>query len=68
MGVGDAKREELNRLDCKTTDAQFKTTVREGLNCSPFDAAPAEAGGRHAAAAMATAPIRVWLGAEPRFK
>ncbi len=38
MGVRDAKREELNRLDCKTLDAQFKTTIREGLNCSPFEA------------------------------
>lgn len=38
MGVRDAKREELNRLECKTLDAQFKTTIREGLNCSPFEA------------------------------
>ena len=38
MGVRDAKREELHRLDCKTLDAQFKTTIREGLNCSPFEA------------------------------
>ena len=38
MGVRHAKREELNRLDCKTLDAQFKTTIREGLNCSPFEA------------------------------
>ena len=38
MGVRDAKREELNRLDCKTLDAQFKTTIGQGLNCSPFEA------------------------------
>jgi len=37
-GVRHAKREELNRLDCKTLDAQFKTTIRDGLNCSPFEA------------------------------
>lgn len=38
MGMRDAKREELDRLHCKTLDAQFKTTIREGLNCSPFEA------------------------------
>ena len=38
MAVRDAKREELDRLDCKTLDARFKTTIREGLNCSPFEA------------------------------
>jgi len=38
MGIRDAKREELRRLECKTLDAQFKTTVQEGLNCSPFEA------------------------------
>lgn len=38
MGVRNAKREELERLDCKTLDAQFKSTVRDGLNCSPFEA------------------------------
>jgi len=38
MGVRHAKREELNRLGCKTLDAQFKTTIRDGLNCSPFEA------------------------------
>jgi DNA-binding CsgD family transcriptional regulator len=38
MGIRDAKREELKRLECKTLDAQFKTTIGEGLNCSPFEA------------------------------
>lgn len=37
MGVRNAKRDELRRLDCKTLDAQFKTSIREGLNCSPFE-------------------------------
>ena len=38
MGMRNAKREELGRLACKTLDAQFRTAVREGLNCSPFEA------------------------------
>lgn len=38
MGVRDAKRDELSRLESKTLDAQFKTTICEGLNCSPFEA------------------------------
>lgn len=38
MGVRNAKREELRRLDCKTLDAQFKTVIRDGLSCSPFEA------------------------------
>lgn len=38
MGIRNAKREELRRLDCKTLDAQFRTTIGEGLNCSPFEA------------------------------
>ena len=38
MGVRHAKREELNRLESKTLDAQFTTTVCQGLNCSPFEA------------------------------
>ncbi len=37
MGVRHPKREELKRLECKTLDAQFKTSIREGLNCSPFE-------------------------------
>lgn len=35
MGLRNEKREELRRLDCKTLDAQFKTTIGEGLNCLP---------------------------------
>jgi len=38
MRIRHAKREELNRLESKTLDAKFTTTVREGLNCSPFEA------------------------------
>jgi DNA-binding CsgD family transcriptional regulator len=38
MAVRNVKREELKRLDSKTLDAQFKTTIREGLECSPFEA------------------------------
>ena len=38
MGVRDAKREELSRLESKTLDAQFRTTICKGLSCSPFEA------------------------------
>ena len=38
MGIRNAKREELERLEAKTLDAQFCTVIREGLNCSPFEA------------------------------
>jgi DNA-binding CsgD family transcriptional regulator len=38
MGVRHAKREELERLECKTLDAQFRAVIQEGLNCSPFEA------------------------------
>ena len=38
MGIRNAKHEELERLEAKTLDAQFCTVVREGLNCSPFEA------------------------------
>lgn len=38
MGVRNVKREELARLECKSLDAQFTTEIREGLNCSPFEA------------------------------
>ena len=38
MGVRNAKREELGRLACKTLEAQFRTVIQEGLNCSPFEA------------------------------
>ena len=37
MGVRNVGREELLRLEAKTLDAQFLTTVQEGLNCSPFE-------------------------------
>jgi len=38
MGIRHPKQEELHRLDCKTLDAQFTTVIREGLNCSRFEA------------------------------
>lgn len=38
MGIRNAKREELGRLESKTLDAQFLRTIREGLGCSPFEA------------------------------
>ena len=38
MGVRHARSEELKRLKLKTLEAQFKTTVQDGLNCSPFEA------------------------------
>jgi DNA-binding CsgD family transcriptional regulator len=38
MGVRHVKREELKRLESKTLDAEFKATIRQGLNCSPFEA------------------------------
>jgi hypothetical protein len=38
MGIRDADREELLRLEAKTLDARFLTIVRDGLNCSPFEA------------------------------
>ena len=37
MGVRNVKKEELARLECKSLDAQFKTDIAEGLNCSPFE-------------------------------
>jgi hypothetical protein len=37
MGVRNSQYEELLRLESKTLDAQFLTTVQEGLNCSPFE-------------------------------
>ncbi len=36
--IRNPKREVLRRLASKTLDAQFKTTIQEGLNCSPFEA------------------------------
>lgn len=38
MGIRDAQREELLRLEAKTLDARFLTVIRDGLNCSPFEA------------------------------
>lgn len=38
MGVRNAEREELLRLEAKTLDARFLTEIRVGLNCSPFEA------------------------------
>ena len=38
MAIRNPKREELKRLASKTLDAQLKTTIQEGLNCSPFEA------------------------------
>lgn len=38
MGIRNKKRETLRRLDSKTLDARFLTEVRNGLNCSPFEA------------------------------
>ncbi len=37
-GVRRVKREELQRLECKTLAARFRNVVQEGLNCSPFEA------------------------------
>ena len=39
MSIRNPKREELRRLESKTLDAQFKTAIQQGLNCSPFEAA-----------------------------
>ena len=38
MGIRNAQREELLRLEAKTLDARFLTEIRDGLNCSPFEA------------------------------
>ena len=38
MGVRHPRSEKLERLERKTLDAQFKTTIQDGLNCSPFEA------------------------------
>jgi hypothetical protein len=38
MGVRNKKREELRHLDSKTLDARFLNEIRNGLNCSPFEA------------------------------
>ena len=39
MGVRNASRDELLRMEAKTLDAQFLTTIQQGLNCSPFESA-----------------------------
>jgi hypothetical protein len=38
MGIRNKKREILRRLDSKTLDARFLNEIRNGLNCSPFEA------------------------------
>lgn len=38
MSLRNPKREEPRRLESKTLDAQFKTAIQDGLNCSPFEA------------------------------
>lgn len=38
MGIRNHQQEELQRLREKTLDAQFFTTIQQGLNCSPFEA------------------------------
>ena len=38
MGIRNKKRETLRRLDSKTLDAKFLNEIRNGLNCSPFEA------------------------------
>ena len=38
MGTRNTKKEELDRLGCKTLDAQFKKIITDGLNCSMFEA------------------------------
>ena len=38
MGVRNIRRQELCRLEAKTLDARFLTEMRQGLNCSPFEA------------------------------
>ena len=38
MGVRNKKREILRRLSSKTLDARFLNEIRNGLNCSPFEA------------------------------
>ena len=37
MGIRNPNREQLLRLESKTLDAQFLSTVQQGLNCSPFE-------------------------------
>jgi hypothetical protein len=37
MGIRNARKEELDRLQNKTLDSQFLQIIQEGLNCSPFE-------------------------------
>lgn len=37
MSIRNVKKEELQRLQYKTLDAQFLEIVEQGLNCSPFE-------------------------------
>jgi Protein of unknown function (DUF1670) len=37
MGVRNPRYQELLRLESKTLDAQFLTTIQQGLSCSPFE-------------------------------
>jgi len=46
MGVRNPGRNELLRLEEKTLDAQFLTTIQKGLNCSPFESQKARSPGR----------------------
>ena len=38
MGMRNRRREAFQRLSCKSLDTQFLAEIREGLNCSPFEA------------------------------
>ncbi|MCP4592949.1 MAG: DUF1670 domain-containing protein [bacterium] len=38
MGIRNRRKEVVDRLGSKTLDAQFLAEVRDGLNCSPFEA------------------------------
>lgn len=38
MGMRNQPRETLARLSCKSLDASFLAEIREGLDCSPFEA------------------------------
>lgn len=38
MGIRNCRKEVVDRLGSKTLDAQFLAVIRDGLNCSPFEA------------------------------
>lgn len=38
MSIRNVRREELQRLEAKSLEAQFLTEIQAGLNCSPFEA------------------------------